>query len=75
VEIPERKLDSRFRGNDVRVLPNAEIAIRAVADQGRTMSDEHRAPRERSKAFVAGMGIAALLAWFALLYFMFGDVL
>ena len=39
-----------------------------------SMSDDE-VPKERSKAFVAATGIAALLAWFALLWFMFGDVL
>jgi len=40
------------------------------------MSDnDDGGPKERSKAFVALMGISALLAWFALLWFMFGDVL
>lgn len=38
------------------------------------MSDDE-GPKERSKPFVALMGIGALLAWFALLWFMFGDVL
>jgi hypothetical protein len=39
------------------------------------MSDENPASGDKSKAFVWMIGIAALLAWFALLWFMFGDVL
>lgn len=39
------------------------------------MPDPDAAPKERSKAFVALLGIGALAAWFALLWFMFGDVL
>ncbi len=39
------------------------------------MSEDDPAPGERSKAFVWMIGLMALLAWFALLYFMFGDVL
>jgi hypothetical protein len=39
------------------------------------MSDEDPVPGERSKAFVAMMGVTALLAWFALLWLMFGDVI
>jgi hypothetical protein len=39
------------------------------------MSDDERGPKERSKAFTASFGIGALLLWFAVLYFMFGDVL
>jgi hypothetical protein len=39
--------------------------------------EEEAAPTsgDRSRAFVALVGGAALLAWFALLWFMFGDVL
>jgi hypothetical protein len=39
------------------------------------MSDEDPGPPERSKLFVWMMGLSALLAWFAALWFMFGDVL
>jgi hypothetical protein len=39
------------------------------------MSEEDPDPTDRSKAYVASLGIGALLAWFALLWFMFGDVL
>ncbi len=38
------------------------------------MSDDP-GPRERSKAFVWMSGMVALLAWFAMLWFMFWDVL
>lgn len=37
--------------------------------------DDDDAPEAGSKAKVALLGISALLAWFALLWFMFGDVL
>jgi MYXO-CTERM domain-containing protein len=39
------------------------------------MPEDDPGPPERSRAFVGLMGVAALLAWFALLWFMFGDVL
>jgi len=39
------------------------------------MFEDDGARRERSKAYTAALGIAALSAWFALLWFMFGDVL
>jgi hypothetical protein len=39
------------------------------------VSDEDPGRETRSKAVVAMMGIAALLVWFAALWFMFGDVL
>ena len=39
------------------------------------MSDEDPGREARSKALVATMGLAALLVWFAALWFMFGDVL
>jgi hypothetical protein len=39
------------------------------------MPGEDPAPKERPKLFVAFLGTCALLAWFALLWFMFGDVL
>ncbi|CAA9541000.1 MAG: hypothetical protein AVDCRST_MAG23-2061 [uncultured Sphingosinicella sp.] len=39
------------------------------------MTDHDPEPEGRSTAFVSMMGAAALLAWFALLWFMFGDVL
>jgi len=39
------------------------------------MSDDDPQPKERPKAFVASIGIAALIAWFALLWLMFGNVL
>jgi hypothetical protein len=41
----------------------------------RNVSDEDPGPEARSKAFVAMLGLAALLVWFAALWFMFGDVL
>jgi hypothetical protein len=39
------------------------------------MRDEDPLPGDRSKAFVAMMGATALIAWFVLLWLMFGDVL
>jgi hypothetical protein len=39
------------------------------------MTDHDPEPEDRSTAFVWMMGAAALLAWFTLLWFMFGDVL
>lgn len=40
------------------------------------MSEEpERIPKDRSKAVAATIGIGALLAWFAMLWFMFGEVL
>jgi hypothetical protein len=42
---------------------------------GGFMSDEDPALGERSRAFVWMIGLAGLLAWFALLWLMFGDVL
>jgi hypothetical protein len=53
---------------------------RRVAELGKVqqwgdMSDEDPGPGDGSKAFAGMMGLAALLAWFATLWFMFGDVL
>jgi len=39
------------------------------------MADDDPGARERSKAFVLFIGVGALLAWFVLLWLMFGDVL
>jgi hypothetical protein len=39
------------------------------------MSDEDPGLGDRSKVFAGMMGLAALLTWFATLWFMFGDVL
>ncbi len=39
------------------------------------MSDDDPAPGERSKVFVWMIGLVALLAWFAMLWFMVGDML
>jgi hypothetical protein len=39
------------------------------------MSEDDPVSGERSKAFVWMIGLGALLAWLALLWFMFGDVL
>lgn len=37
--------------------------------------DEEHGAEKRSKAFAGMIGAAALIAWFAMLWFMFGDVL
>jgi hypothetical protein len=51
------------------------LAVAAAKPQGLRMSDEDRAASRRSKMIIALSGIGALLAWFALLWFMFGEVL
>jgi hypothetical protein len=54
-----------------RIASRALLASGAASRYGRFMSDDPSGPQYK----IWAVGAAALLAWFAMLFFMFGDVL